>query len=95
MFKYRMSVIVPVYNCEDFLDLCLESLIAQTMSKNDFEVLLIDDGSEDKSLEICNKYAEKYNFLKVFSRENSGVSSTRNFGIEQAQGKYIAYLDSD
>ncbi len=90
-----MSVIVPVYNCEDYLDLCLESLLAQTMNKKDFEVLLIDDGSEDKSLEICNKYAEKYDFVKVFSRENSGVSSTRNFGIEQSQGKYIAYLDSD
>ncbi len=95
MFNYRMSVIVPVYNCEEFLTLCLDSLLAQTMNKKDFEVLLIDDGSEDKSLDICNEYAQKHDIFKVFSRENSGVSSTRNFGIEHSQGKYIAYLDAD
>lgn len=95
MFKYRMSVIVPVYNCEEYLAPCLESLLKQTIDKSELEVLLIDDGSKDASLEVCKKYAEKYGIFKVFSLENGGVSSTRNFGIEHAQGRYITYLDSD
>ena len=95
MFKYRMSVIVPVYNCEDYLTSCLDSLLRQTIGKDELEVLLIDDGSEDGSLGICRKYAEKHDIFKVFSLENGGVSATRNFGIEHAQGQYITYLDSD
>ena len=81
MFKYRMSVIVPVYNCEDYLASCLDSLLRQTISKDELEVLLIDDGSKDGSLGICKEYAEKYDIFKVFSLENGGVSATRNFGI--------------
>lgn len=95
MFKYRMSVIVPVYNCEDYLTSCLDSLLRQTIGKDELEILLIDDGSEDGSLGICRKYAEKHDIFKVFSLENGGVSATRNFGIEHAQGQYITYLDSD
>lgn len=95
MFKYRMSVIVPVYNCEDYLASCLDSLLRQTISKDELEVLLIDDGSKDGSLGICKEYAEKYDIFKVFSLENGGVSATRNFGIEHSQGQYITYLDSD
>ena len=60
MFKYRMSVIVPVYNCEDYLASCLDSLLRQTISKDELEVLLIDDGSKDGSLGICKEYAEKH-----------------------------------
>ena len=95
MFKYRMSVIVPVYNCEDYLASCLDSLLRQTINKDELEVLLIDDGSKDGSLGICKEYAEKYDIFKVFSLENGGVSATRNFGIEHSQGQYITYLDSD
>ena len=95
MFKYRMSVIVPVYNCEDYLASCLDSLLRQTISKDELEVLLIDDGSKDGSLGICKEYAEKHDIFKVFSLENGGVSATRNFGIEHSQGQYITYLDSD
>ncbi len=75
MFKYRMSVIVPVYNCEDYLASCLDSLLRQTIGKDELEVLLIDDGSEDGSLGICRKYAEKHDIFKVFSLENGGVSA--------------------
>lgn len=89
MFKYRMSVIVPVYNCEDYLASCLDSLLRQTINKDELEVLLIDDGSKDGSLGICKEYAEKHDIFKVFSLENGGVSATRNFGIEHAQGQYI------
>ncbi|MCR4615385.1 MAG: bifunctional glycosyltransferase family 2 protein/CDP-glycerol:glycerophosphate glycerophosphotransferase [Clostridiales bacterium] len=94
-FKYRASVIVPVFNVEDYLGRCIDSLISQTLGKNKFEVLLIDDGSTDSSPAICDDYASKYDWIKVFHIENSGVSFARNKGIENAQGKYIVYLDSD
>lgn len=94
-FKYKVTVIVPVYNVEEYLRGCLDSLVNQTISHDKMEVLLINDGSTDNSLAICNEYAEKYSFFKVFSKENEGLSATRNYGIKRAQGKYMIYLDSD
>ena len=95
MFKYRISVIVPIYNVEKYIENCLKSLAEQTISKDELEVLLINDGSPDNSEEICRRYAEKYPFFKLFSKENEGSSKTRNFGIEHAQGKYFVFLDPD
>lgn len=95
MFKYKASVIVPVYNVEDYLEICLDSLVNQTMDKSQMEVLVINDGSPDNSWEICCRYAEKYDFIKIFSKENEGLSATRNFGIKHAQGKYLFFVDSD
>lgn len=95
MFKYRISVIVPIYNVEDYIENCLKSLVEQTINKDDLEVLLINDGSPDASEEICKRYAEKYPFFKLFSKENEGLSKTRNFGIRNAQGKYFVFLDPD
>ena len=94
-FEYRVSVIVPVYNSEGYLEECLNSLLMQTLEQASMEVLLINDGSTDGSLEICQQYADIYDNFKVFSKENEGLSATRNFGIKRAAGKYIAYLDSD
>ena len=94
-FKYEVSVIVPVYNVEQYLQKCLDSLVDQTISKEKMEVILVDDGSSDSSPAICDEYVEKHSFMKVFHIENGGVSSARNFGIDKAQGKYIMYLDSD
>lgn len=94
-FQYKASVIVPVYNAEEYLHDCLESMIKQTINKDDMEVLLIDDGSKDTSPAICDEYASLHSFFKVFHLENGGVSSARNFGIDHAQGKYIIFLDSD
>ena len=94
-FEYKVSVIVPVYNVENYLENCLDSLCNQTIEKKDMEVLLINDGSTDDSLRICKKYAGIYPCFKVFDKDNEGVSKTRNFGIRLAQGKYIMYLDSD
>ncbi|MGN1155072.1 MAG: glycosyltransferase [Agathobacter sp.] len=94
-FKYRVSVIIPVYNVEEYLDECIVTLFNQTIDTNDMEVLLINDGSVDNSLEICLKYAELYPNIRVFSKENEGLSATRNLGIKNANGKYIAYLDAD
>lgn len=95
MFKYRISVIVPIYNVEAYMKDCLDSLLEQTIDKKELEVLLIVDGSPDNSEKICREYAEKYPFFKVFSKENEGLSKTRNYGVQRAQGKYLVYLDPD
>ncbi len=94
-YKYKVSVIVPVYNVENYIRPCLDSLIEQTIDHSQIEVLLINDGSTDSSLEICYEYAQSNFIFKVFNKENEGVSATRNFGIRNASGKYIMYLDSD
>ena len=94
-YEYKVTVIVPVYNAEEYLTECLDSLVEQTINKDELEVLLIDDGSVDSSLELCRKYEEWYPFFKVFHKENSGVSSTRNFGIKNAKGLYLMFLDAD
>ena len=87
------SIIIPVYNVEKYLKRCLDSVIQQKF--NNFEVLLIDDGSTDRSLSICQEYANKDSRIKVFHKENGGVSTARNLGLEKAQGKWITFIDSD
>ena len=94
-FEYRVTVIIPVYNVEPYLKDCLDSLVAQTIPQEDMEVLMINDGSTDGSLEICEQYAEAYENFKVLSQENQGVSAARNNGIRSAKGKYLMYLDGD
>ncbi|MCH5316961.1 MAG: glycosyltransferase [Eubacterium sp.] len=94
-FKYKVTVIIPIYNAEEFLNDCLDSLVAQTIDHDQMEVLLINDGSTDNSLAICQEYAGNYSIFKVFNKRNEGVSATRNFGIRYATGKYIMYLDAD
>ncbi|MEE1321984.1 MAG: glycosyltransferase [Acutalibacteraceae bacterium] len=94
-FLYRVSIIVPVYNAEQFLDDCIGSLLRQTIDKNTIEIILLNDGSVDNSAQICRKYSEKYSFIKYVEKENTGVSNTRNMGIKMASGKYILFLDSD
>lgn len=88
-----LSVIVPVYNVEVFLNRCLDSLVKQ-IYKN-YEVIMVDDGSTDKSGIICDEYAGKYEQFKVIHRKNGGLSAARNTGMEAARGKYILFLDSD
>ena len=89
----KISVIVPVYNTEKYLHRCVDSILAQTFT--DFELLLVNDGSPDKSGEICDEYAQKDTRVRVFHKENGGVSSARNLGLENAQGKWITYVDGD
>ena len=88
-----ISVIVPVYNTEKFLDKCIESISKQTF--DDFEIILVDDGSTDKSGQICDTWAHKDNRVKVIHKQNAGVSAARNNGIAAAKGEYIAFVDSD
>ncbi len=89
----RVSVIIPCYNIEQHLSKCIESILSQTYTN--FELLLIDDGSTDGTLKICNKYGEKDSRIKVFTHSNSGVSYTRNRGINLATGEYIIFIDGD
>lgn len=88
-----ISVITPVYNEEEYLSACIESVLQQKYS--DFELLLIDDGSTDSSPEICEKYKLKDKRIKVFYQENKGVSCARNTGLQNAKGEWITFLDSD
>lgn len=88
-----VSVIVPAYNAELYIGNALESIIQQTYTKK--EIILVNDGSTDLTGSICRKYSEKYDYIKYFEKDNSGVSDTRNFGIEQSQGDYIIFLDAD
>ena len=89
----RVSIIVPVYNTEEYLRICVDQILQQAFQ--DFELILIDDGSQDNSLHVCNELAAKDPRIRVIHQENKGVSGARNTGIEQATGEYIAFVDSD
>ena len=89
----KVSVIVPVYNVEKYLERCLDSLINQTLK--DIEIIAVNDGSTDNSLEILNKYAEKDTRIKVINKKNEGVSVARNIGIDESEGEYLTFVDSD
>lgn len=93
MKEPTISVIVPVYNAERYLKRCVDSILAQTYS--DFELLLIDDGSKDSSGTICDEYASKDSRVRVYHKSNGGVSDARNFGMNNAQGKWIGFADAD
>ena len=88
-----LSVIVPVYNLETCLPMCLDSILRQTFS--DFELILVDDGSADGSLAVCQEYQEKDNRIRLLHQENGGVSSARNTGLNHAVGQYISFVDGD
>ena len=88
-----ISIIIPVYNVEDYLHYAIESLEKQTY-KN-FEIILVNDGSTDDSGKLCDEYSEKYSNVRVFHKENGGLSDARNFGVQQAKGEFITFLDPD
>ncbi|MDU5335237.1 glycosyltransferase family 2 protein [Enterococcus sp.] len=89
----EISIIVPVYNVEKYLRKCVESILNQTFK--DFELILVDDGSPDNSGAICDQYAKRDARVRVIHKENGGLSSARNAGIEIAKGKYLGFVDSD
>lgn len=91
--KIIFSVIIPVYNEGEGIHICIRSFLRQNY--NDFEVLLIDDGSTDCSKQICDEYAENYNFIKVIHKKNGGCIDARRTGVEHANGKYIIFGDAD
>lgn len=89
----KISIIVPVYKVEQYLPKCIDSILAQTY--HNWELLLVDDGSPDNSGHICDEYAQKDERIRVFHKENGGVSSARNLGLDNAEGDYVMFVDSD
>ena len=89
----KYSVIVPIYNREKSIKKCVDSILRQ--SEKDFELILVDDGSTDNSLNICKDFEKTDNRIIVIHKENGGVSSARNAGIDVARGKYVVFVDSD
>ena len=88
-----ISVIVPVYKVEEYLSECIESILAQTYE--DFELILVDDGSPDKCPRICDEYAVKDTRIRVIHQDNGGLSVARNTGISEAKGEWLVFVDSD
>jgi len=90
-----VSIIIPIYNCDKYLEDCLDSVVKQTYPAKKIEVILINDASTDKSSQICEKYCKKNDWIFINRKENKGVSFSRNEGIKKSKGKYIIFLDSD
>ena len=93
--EQQISIIVPVYNCEKYITKCLESLINQDCKTNNYEIIIINDGSTDSTGEICDSYADKFNFIHVTHTENFGVSHARNIALAKCRGNYIMSCDAD
>ena len=88
-----ISIIVPVYNVEDYIKQCLDSILLQTYTN--FEVIVVDDGSTDSSSEICDDFAKKDKRFNVIHKENGGVSKARNIALDNVNGSYVVFVDSD
>ena len=93
MSKSLISVIVPVYKVENFLDRCVESIVGQTYEN--LEIILVDDGSPDNCPAMCDEWAEKDSRIRVIHKENGGLCSARNAGMDIAAGDYLGFVDSD
>lgn len=91
--QFLVSVIVPIYKVEAYIDKCIRSILKQTY-KN-YEVILVDDGSPDKCPDICDKYACEYDNIRVLHKKNGGLSDARNAGVSIARGEYVTFVDSD
>ena len=91
--KNLLSVIVPVYNVNNYLERCINSILEQNYQN--MEIILVDDGSTDGSSIICDNYSKRYENIKVIHKQNGGLSSARNTGIDNCSGRYISFIDSD
>lgn len=91
----KISVIVPIYNVENYIEECLDSLLKQNLSEKEYEIICIDDGSTDRSGRIAEEYGKKYEQIKVIRQKNGGPSKARNEGLKVARGEYICFVDSD
>ena len=88
-----LSIVVPAYNVQNYLQECLDSVVRQ--NNNEIEIVLVNDGSTDRTDDICKSYSRKYKNIHYFSKENGGLSSARNYGIDHAEGLYVSFLDAD
>lgn len=93
MSNVKVSIIVPIYNVEKYLDRCMQSLLNQTLKE--IEIVLVDDGSPDNCPKMCDEYAKKDSRVKVVHKQNAGLGYARNSGLENATGEYVAFVDSD
>ncbi len=91
----KLSIIIPLYNCEKFVKECLDSIFNEATNKDNFEVILINDGSTDRTKDIISNYSIKSSNIKIINQENHGVSYSRNCGIKKATGKYLMFVDGD
>ena len=91
----KLSIIVPIYNTQKYLSKCIDSLLNQGLKLEEYEIILVNDGSTDESLSICERYQAQYSNIMIINQENQGVSLARNAGIEAAKGNYICFVDSD
>ena len=91
----QFSIVVPVYNVQDYLERCVESVVHQSYSRDHLQIILVDDGSTDESGSLCDSFAEKYDCVEAYHKENGGLSDARNYGLSKATGDYVLFLDSD
>lgn len=89
-----VSVVVPVYNVEKYIERCLDSLVRQNFGYK-YEIIIVNDGTKDNSMTIADRFASEYDFIKIITQQNAGLSAARNTGLANARGKYIAFVDSD
>lgn len=95
MFEIKITIIIPIFNVQEYLQRCLNSILLQKISTDELEIILINDGSSDKSGEIALNISEEYENVHYFEQENKGLGAARNFGLEKATGNYIWFIDSD
>lgn len=91
----RLSIIIPAYNAGKYLEHCVSSCEEQNIPQDEFEIIVVNDGSKDNTWEVAENLANKYSNVKVFSKQNGGSSSARNLGLDNAKGDYITFVDSD
>ncbi|MBQ9768791.1 MAG: glycosyltransferase, partial [Clostridia bacterium] len=95
-YKYKFSIVMPVYNVSEFIEYAVDSVIAQSIGFNNVQLILVDDGSTDNSGELCDRYKACYpENVFVIHKENGGLSTARNAGLLQAEGKYVNFMDPD
>ena len=90
-----LSIIIPVYNVEPFVEKCIRSCEAQDASKDDYEIVVVNDGSKDNSVDVVNRVANEFENIRVLSQPNAGLSAARNTGMREAKGEYYMFVDSD
>ena len=93
--EIKLSIIIPLYNTERYIERCLLSCVEQNIEEQDYEIIVVNDGSTDQSVEVVKRLVEVYKNIRIYSKENGGQSSARNWGLEHANGEYIWFIDSD
>lgn len=91
----KLSIVIPVYNTEKYLEKCLASCVSQKVEMTDYEIVVVDDGTKDNAMAIALRYQEDYPNIKIFSQENAGLSAARNMGLSHCSGDYVWFVDSD